>query len=61
MFSLLDDFSSYNQVLVAESDKHKTTFRAKWCTFALKRMPFGLINTGATFQCTMDIDFCGLI
>jgi hypothetical protein len=24
-------------------------------------MPFGLINTGATFQMEMDIDFKGLI
>jgi hypothetical protein len=41
IFSLLDGFSSYNQVLVLEEDHLKTTFRTKWGTFAYKRMPFG--------------------
>ena len=50
LFSLLDGFSGYNQVLVAEEDRIKTTFHMKWGTFAYRRMPFGLINTGATFQ-----------
>ena len=57
LFSLLDGFSSYNQVLVAEEDRLKTTFRTKWGNFSYKRMPFGLINAGATFQRAMDIDF----
>ena len=48
-FSLLDGFSSYNQVLVAEEDMLKTMFRTKWGTFAYRRIPFGLINAGATF------------
>ena len=58
---LLDGFSSYNQVLVAKEDRLKTTFRTKWGTFAYRRMPFGLINAGATFQMAMDIAFHGLI
>ena len=49
LFSLLDGFFGYNQVLVAEEDKFKTTFRTKWGTFAYRRMPFGLVNAGATF------------
>ena len=49
LFSLLDGFSGYNQVLVAEEDKLKTTFRTRWGTFAYRRMPFALINAGATF------------
>ena len=61
MFSLLDGFSGYNQVLVAEPDKFKTTFRTKWGNFTFRRMPFGLINAGATFQWAMDIAFHGLI
>ena len=61
LFSLLDGLSGYNQVLVAKEDKHKTTFRTKWGTFAYRRMPFGLINAGATFQRDMDIDCRGLI
>ena len=61
LFSLLDGFSSYNQVLVAKEDRLKTTFRTRWGTFAYRRMPFGLINAGATFQRAMDIAFRGLI
>jgi hypothetical protein len=57
IFSLLDGFSGYNQVLVSEEDHLKTTFRTKWGTFAYKRMPFGLINAGETFQRAMDIAF----
>ena len=49
LFSLLDGFLVYNQVLVAEENKLKTTFRTKWGTFAYRRMPFGLINAGVTF------------
>ena len=61
LFSLQDGFSLYNQVLVAEEDRLKTTFKTKWGTFAYRRMPFGLINSGATFQRAMDIAFRGLI
>ena len=39
----------------------KTTFRTKWGTFSYKRIPFGLINVGETFQRAMDVDFRGLI
>ena len=55
LFSLLDGFSGYNQLLVAEEDILKTTFRTKWGNFAYRRIPFGLINAGATFQKAMDI------
>ena len=61
IFSLLDGFSGYNQVLVSEEGRLKTNFRTKWGTFTYKRMPFGLINAGATFQRAMDVDFWGLI
>jgi hypothetical protein len=59
IFSLLDGFSGYNQVLVSEEDRLKTTFRTKWGTFAYKHMPFGLINAGETFQRAMDIVISG--
>jgi hypothetical protein len=61
IFSLLDDFSRYNQVLVLEEDHLKTTFRTKWGTFSYKPVPFGLINEGATFQRAMDVSFRGRI
>jgi len=61
MFSLLDGFSRYNRVLIAEPDKLKTTFPTNWGMFAFQRMSFGLLNVGTTFQCSMDITFHGLI
>jgi hypothetical protein len=42
-------------------DQLKTTFRTPWGTYAYRKMPFGLINVGATFQRAMDISFHGLI
>ena len=61
MFLLLDGFLGYNQVLVSLDDQLKISFQTPWGTFTYRRMPFGLINTGATFQRAMDIDFRGLI
>jgi hypothetical protein len=55
IFSLLDGFSGYNQVLVSKEDRLKTTLRTKWGTFTYKCMPFGLINAGVTFQSNMDV------
>ena len=59
--SFLDGFSGYNQIMVHPYDRLNTTFRTKWGTYAYQKMPFGLINAGATFQRTMDIAFRGLI
>lgn len=61
LMSFLDGFSGYNQILIHPDDKLKTTFRTKWGTYAYQKMPFGLINAGATFQRAMDIAFKGLI
>jgi hypothetical protein len=61
MMSLLDGFSGYNQIRVKRDDKYKTTFTTHWGTFAYERIPFGLINAGATFQRAMQIAFDDLI
>eukprot|EP00253_Pinus_taeda_P014823 PITA_14823 len=61
LMSFLDGFSGYNQVLVHPDYQLKTTFRTKWDTYAYRKMPFGLINVGATFQRAMDISFKGLV
>eukprot|EP00253_Pinus_taeda_P022177 PITA_22177 len=61
LMSFLDEFSGYNQILVHLDDRLKTTFRTKWGTYAYQKIPFGLINAGATFQRAMDISFKGLI
>ena len=41
--SFLDGFSSYNQVIVQESDQYKKTFTTKWGTYAYCKMPFRLL------------------
>ena len=57
MMSFMDEYLRYNQVIVEEEDRLKMTFTTKWGTFAYRRMPFGLINAGATFQRAMDYAF----
>jgi ribonuclease HI len=49
MMSLLDGFSSYNQIKVKREDKYKTTFITHWGTFPYECMSFGFSNAGATF------------
>jgi len=61
MMSLLDGFSSYNQIKVKRTDRYKTTFTTHWDIFSYEHMPFGLSNEGATFQRAMQIDFDNLI
>ena len=55
--SMLDGFSGYNQILVHPDDQEKTTFTTPWGTFMYAKMPFGLMNAGATFQRAMYITF----
>ena len=55
--SLLDGFSGFNQILVHPDDQEKIAFTSPWGTFKYFKMPFGLKNAGATFQCAMDIAF----
>ena len=57
MLSLMDGFSGYNQILVAPADQHKTAFITPWGTFCYRVMPFGLKNSGATYQRAMTYIF----
>jgi ribonuclease HI len=57
--SMIDGFSGYNQIVVHEDDREKTVFTTPWGTFMYDKMPFGLMNAGATFQRAMDIAFVG--
>jgi hypothetical protein len=54
---MLDGYSGYNQIALLEEDKEKKTFITPWGTFMYEKMPFGLMNVGATFQREMDIAF----
>ena len=57
--SMIDGFSGYIQVAFHDVDKEKSTFTTPWGTFMYDKIPFGLMNAGATFQITMDIEFIG--
>jgi hypothetical protein len=57
--SMIDGFSGYNQISVMPEDREKTAFTTPWGTFMYAKMPFGLMNAGATFQRAMDIAFVG--
>jgi len=57
--SMVDGFSGYNQISMHPDDKEKTAFTTPWGTFMYDKMPFGLMNAGATFQRAMDIAFVG--
>jgi hypothetical protein len=57
--SMIDGFSGYNQISVMSKDREKTAFTTPWGTFMYAKMPFGLMNAGATFQRAMDIAFIG--
>ena len=55
--STMDGFSGYNQVKVLPEDQQKTTFTTPWGTFMYAKIPFGLMNAGATFEKETDIVF----
>ena len=57
--SFMDNFSRYNQILIVVDDISKTAFRCPGSlgTFEWLVMPFGLKNTGATYQRAMNAIF----
>ena len=57
MLSFIDEFSRYNQNLMAPEDMEKTTFITKWGTYNYKVMPFGLKNARTTYHRVATILF----
>ena len=50
MYSFMDGFLGYNQIIMAIMDKIKTAFITEWGIYCYKVMPFGLKNARATYQ-----------
>jgi hypothetical protein len=48
--SFLDAYSRYNQIWLKVKDKDKTAFITPHGVYCYMTMPFGLKNTGATYQ-----------
>jgi hypothetical protein len=52
--SFLDAYSSYNQIKLKVEDEEKTAFITPYRVYYYQVMPFGLKNTGATYQQMMQ-------
>ena len=48
--SFLDDFQGYHQIPLALDDQEKTAFVTPTRNYHYKVMPYGLKNTGSTYQ-----------
>jgi len=48
--SVLDAFSGYSQIRMHPRDESRTAFMTELSSYCYKVMPFGLKNTGATYQ-----------
>lgn len=53
----MDAFSGYNKIKLEEEDQDDIEFITHKGVVRYKVVPFGLLNVGATSQCTMDIIF----
>src|SRR5713226_5973952 len=50
MYSFINSFSSYHQVIIAKEDRHNATFVTEWGCYLYMVMPFGLKNAPAIFS-----------
>ena len=50
LFSFMDAYSGYNQIPMHVPDQEHTSFITDCGLYYYKVMPFGLKNTGATYQ-----------
>ena len=54
ILSFMDGSSGYNQIRMNPKDEELITFRTPKGIYCYKVMPFGLKNTGATYQRAMQ-------
>ena len=57
----LDVYKGYHQVQIKHEDEAKTGFHTEKAPFAIKKMPFGLKNTGTNYQRLIDKVFADQI
>nr|KAJ0216025.1 hypothetical protein LSAT_V11C300153800 [Lactuca sativa] len=57
----LDAYKGYHQIMMSKEDQEKTTFYTDHDTFCYTKMPFGLKNTGETYQRLVDSIFSNKI
>ena len=55
--SMLDGFPGYSQIKVHQEDQENMNFTTPRGNFMYAKIPFGLMNAGATVQRVMDIEF----
>ena len=58
LYSFLDGYFKYNQIIITLEDQEITTFTCPYGTFSFQRMSFGLYNAPATFQPYVMAIFC---
>ncbi|CAL2247192.1 unnamed protein product [Prunus armeniaca] len=63
LLSFMDGHAGYNQIFIVEEDVQKTAFRCPGAigTYEWVVMPFGLKNSGTTYQRAMNLIFHDLI
>lgn len=57
MLSFMDSFSGYHQISMCKEDISKMTFITHRAIYTYKKMTFGLLNVGATYQRMMNFVF----
>ncbi|XP_017217112.1 uncharacterized protein LOC108194669 [Daucus carota subsp. sativus] len=61
LLSFMDAYSGYNQIPMYEPDQERTSFITDRSLYCYVGMPFGLLNTGATYQRLVNMMFKDLI
>lgn len=57
VYSFLDGFSNYYQIMIIPKDRYKIAFITHWGTFVWIVMPFGLRNAPPMYQWVVNMSF----